>query len=218
MTFKKGEYMINLQKSFAALIVMVAIVAISLFAVKEGPMKAASSQSPKLADNSVKAVKKRIIPPNQARNFLNDLDMPTRDYEDMGTLDHYGQYEADSDRLILETRDTDRFSNNLSYSVFGDKSVAKAVELYLNVNDISFSSNAVGELIKYSDNLIYKITGKHLTPEIKKAMLAKNKGQWVINGYKIKLEKEIFPDEKPIKGIESTSDHGAFSLNFIIEL
>ncbi len=210
--------MTNLQKKFTTLIIIIVIVAAAIFALNAGPIKVAALKSFKSANNLVKAVKKRIITPNQACNFLNDLDMPTRDYENTDMPGHWGKYEADSDKFILETRDPDRFLNNLSYSVFGDKYVAKAVELDLNVNDISFSSNAVGEFIKYSDYLMYKVTGKHLTPQMKKAMQAKTFGEWVIDGYKIKLKKETFPEEKPIKGVESTSDYGAFSLSFIIEL
>lgn len=195
----------ELLKSFKAPTVIAIVISMIIFIVSVEQMTAAPN-------------KRHIVNPSRACSFLNDLDMPTRDYETTGQSGHWGKYEADSDKLILETRDPNRFINNLSYSVFGDKYTAKAVELDLNVNDISFSSNAVNQLIKYSDNLMYKAVGKHLTPEIKKAMLKKNGGEWIINGYKIKLEKEIFPDEKPIKGVASTSDHGAFSLNFIIEL
>ena len=210
--------MTNLQKMFTTIIIMIVIGAIAGFIIKEGSMKAVSSQNSKVAANSVKTIKKHTITPNHARNFLNDLDMPTRDYENVEASGNYGKYEADSDNFILETRDPDRFLNNLSYSVLGDKNVAKAVELNLNVNDMSFSSNAVGEFIKYSDYLMYKATGKHLTPQMKEAMQAKTSTEWVIDGYKIKLKKEIFPDEEIIKGEESTSDHGAFSLQFLIEL
>jgi len=208
----------NLRKEYKNLMAMAVIFVAAVFFIGAQKLNAKPLQNPKSANASVKAVRKQTITPNRARNFLNDLDMPTRDYENIGTSDHYGRYEADSDRFILETRDPNRFLNNLSYSVFGDKYLARAVELDLNVNDISFSSNAVNELIKYSDDLMYKVTGKHLTPEMKKAMQKKNVGEWIINGYKIKLEKEIFPKEKHVKGVESTSDHGAFSLSFIIEL
>ncbi len=201
----------DLQKKFTIFAVMIFIVAVSVFVVNDGTEKTASSQSPKSANNSVKSVKKRVITPNRARSFLNDLDMPTRDYLKMGLVGDYGQYEADSDNLILETRDPDRFMNSLSYSVFGDKHAAKAVEIDLGVNDMSFSSNAVGEFIKYSDHLMYKVTNKHLTPQIKKAMQSKTSGEWVVDGYEIKLKKEIFPEDE-------TSDQGAFSLSFIIEL
>lgn len=208
----------NLQKRFSSIITIIVIFAISAFAVKDGSMKAATSQSSKLANNSVKAVKKHIITPKKARNFLNDLDMPTRDYLKMGLVGDYGQYEADSDNLILESRDPNRFINNLSYSVLGDKNVAKAVELNLNVNDLTYKAKAVDELIKHSDYLLYKVTGKHLTPQMKKVIQSKTPGEWVIDGYKVKLKKELFPDEKEIEGVESTSDHGAFSLTFLIEL
>lgn len=209
----------NLGKRYKALTVITVIIAMAIFVVKSEPVKAvASLQSSKANTTPIKTVKKRIITPNQARNFLNDLDMPTRDYENIGESGRYGKYEADSDRFILETRDTNRFLNNLSYSVFGDKYVVKALELDLNVNDVSFSSNAVGELIKYSDALMVKVTGEKLTSPIKKAIQTKTNGEWVVNGYKIKLEKEIFPDEKIMKSVESTSDHGAFSLAFIVEL
>lgn len=199
------EYMNDLRKKFTTLAVITIIVFITAFLLNIKQITMASYKKP-------------ILTPSRACNFLNDLDMPTRDYENIGTSGHYGKYEADSDRFILETRDPNRFLNNLSYSVFGDKYLVRAVELDLNVNDISFSSNAISELIKYSDYLMYKVTGKHLTPEMKNAMHKKNRGEWIINGYKIKLAKEIFPDEKPVKGVESTSDHGAFSLMFIIEL
>lgn len=195
----------ELRKRFKVLAVVAIVISITAF-ILSGKQVAMASY------------KKTIVTPSRACNFLNDLDMPTRDYEKMGTHGTYGQYEADSDEFILETRDPDRFLNNLSYSVFGDKYVAKAVELYLNVNDVSFSSNAVNELIKYSDYLIYKVTGKHITPQIKKAMQTKISGEWIVEGYKIKLKKETLPHEKPIKGVESTSDHGAFSLIFLIEL
>lgn len=195
----------DLIKRFKAPTVIAIVISMIIFIVNVEQMTAASN-------------KRHIVTPSRACSFLNDLDMPTRDYENTGKSGHWGKYEADSDKLILDTRDPNRFLNNLSYSVFGDKYTAKAVELDLNVNDISFSSNAINELTKYSDYLMYKVTGKHLTPEIKKAMLKKTEGEWIINGYKIKLKKEIFPDEKPIKGVASTSDHGAFSLMFIIEL
>lgn len=208
----------NLGKKYKNIMVMAVIFMGAVFFIWAQKSNATSLQNPKQANPSVKAVRKHTITPNQARNFLNGLDMPTRDYENVGQSGHYGRYEADSDRFILETRDSNRFINNLSYSVFGDKNLARAVELELNVNDISFSSNAVNELIKYSDYLMYKVIAKHLTPEMKTAMYKKVGGEWIINGYKIKLEKEIFPDEKPVKGVESTSDHGAFSLTFLIEL
>jgi len=209
----------NLQKRYKALTVIFIIVAATFYVVKSEPVNASASlQSSKANTTSVKTVKKHIITPNQARNFLNDLDMPTRDYVDSWGPNKYGKYEACSDNFILETRDINRYKNNLSYSIFGNKFVAKAVELDLNVNDVSFSSNAVGELIKYSDDLMYKVTGKHLTPQIKKAMQTKTSGEWLVNGYKIKLTKEIFPAEKIIKGIEPTSDYGSFSLTFLIEL
>lgn len=208
--------MIDLQKRYKALTVMAVIMA--FFVVGADSTSAASLQSSKPTNNSVKAVRKHIITPNQARNFLNDLDMPTRDYSNIGEANKYGKYEADSYSLKLETRDFNRYQNNISYSVFGDKFIAKAVELDLAVNDLSFSSNAIKEFTKYSDRLTYKVTGKNLTPQIKKAIQTKTNGQWIINGYKIKLTKEIFPDEKIIKGVEPTSDHGAFSLTFLIEL
>lgn len=208
----------NLRKRYQTLVLMAVILAIAVFVVRTESVNAASLQSPKSTNTGVKAVRKHIITPNQARNFLNDLDMPTRDYEKTGGLGHYGKYEADSDKFILETRSPNRFLNNLSYSVFGDKYIARAVELDLNVNDVSFSSNAIGELIKYSDYLMYKVTDKHLTPQIKKSIQTKTPGEWLVNGYKIKLMKEIFPDEELIKGVEPTSDHGAFSLTFLIEL
>lgn len=206
-------------KKWSSIITIIAISIVTTFfvfktkAVNTGSLKASNS-----VQTSVKEVKKNIVTPYQARNFLNDLDMPTRDYEKMEERGAYGQYEADSDNFILETRDPDRFINNLSYSVFGDKSAAKVVELDLNVNDMSFSSNAVSELLKYSDYLMYKATGKHLTPQVKKAMQAKTSGEWVVDGYKIKLRKETFPEEEVIKGEEPTSDPGAFSLTFLIEL
>lgn len=196
-------------------IVVTLVTAILVVKKKSGP-NAIFLQSPKSV--LIKAAKKRIITPNQARNFLNDLDMPTRPYSDMWGANKYGKYEADSDNFILESRDVNRYKNNLSYSVLGTKFAAKAVELNLNVNDMSFKKNAVGELIKYSDVLIYKVTGKHLTPEIKKAMQTQTSGEWLVNGYKIKLTAYIAPDEKVIKGEEPTSDHGAFSLMFLIEL
>lgn len=208
----------NLRKGHNPLTVIAIIIATIIFVFRTEPVNAGSLQKSNKVNSSVIAVKKRIITPNQARNFLKDLDMPTREYEKIGTDSHYGKYEADSDRVILETRDPNRFLNNLSYSVLGDEYLARAVELDLNVNDISFSSNAVGELTKYSDYLTYKVTGKHLTPEIKRAMQAKTSGEWIINGYKIKLKKYTFPDEKIIKGVEPTSDHGAFSLTFLIEI
>lgn len=194
-----------LQKRFKVLTVVAIVLSMVVFIFNVKQATIASSKRP-------------IVKPSLARNFLNGMDMPTKIYQNVEQAGPYGSYEADSDSFILETRDPDRFMNNLTYSVFGDRSVARAVELDLAVNDLSFSSNAVGELIKYSNSLMFKVTGEKLTPEIKKAMLAKSKGQWIINGYKIKLEKEIFPDEKPVKGVESTSDHGAFSLSFIIEL
>lgn len=64
---------------------------------------------------------------------------------------------------------------------------------------MSFSSKAVEELIKYSDYLMYKVTGKYLTTQMKKSMQTKISGEWVVNGYKIKLKKDIFHDEKVIK-------------------
>lgn len=208
----------NLRKRYKVIMLMIFIMATFIFVAREESVSAASLQNSKSANISAKTAKKGLIPPRQARNFLNDLDMPTRDYVNTWGPNSYGKYEADSDRLILETRDPNRYLNNLSYSVFGDKYVAKAVELDLNVNDISFSSNAVGELIKYSDYLMYKVTGKHLTPQIKKAIQTKTSGEWVVNGYKIKLKEATFPDEKIVKGVEPTSDHGAFSLTFLIEL
>ncbi len=208
----------NIRKLLKILNFMMVIVAAAACVIRVESVNAASLQNSKLSNTSANASRKRIITPNQARNFLNDLDMPTRAYVNTWGANSFGKYEADSDKFILETRDPNRYINNLSYSVFGDKYVAKAVELDLNVNDLSFSSNAVNELIKYADSLILKVTGKRLPPEIKKAMLAKTEGQWIINGYKIKLKKEIFSDEKIIKGEEPTSDHGAFSLTFLIEL
>lgn len=208
----------NSKKLFGVITIIAISVATTIFVFKTGAVNTNSLQTSKSVKTSVKEVEKRIVTPDQARNFLNDLDMPTRDYEKMETQGAYGQYEADSDGLILETRDPNRFINNLSYSVFGDKSTANAVELDLNVNDISFSSNAVGELIKYSDYLMYKVTDKHLTPQIKKSMQTKTSGEWLVDGYKIKLKKETFPVEEIIKGEEPTSDPGAFSLTFIIEL
>lgn len=208
----------NFQKSFSVLAIMLCVAMATVFVVQAESVKASSLQNSKPANNSLKVVRKHIITPNQARNFLNDLDMPTRDYEKTEETSIYGKYEADSDRFMLETRDSNRFLNNLSYSVFGDKYVAKAVELDLNVNDLSYKSNAVGTLIKYSDALMIKVMGKHLTPEIKKAMQTKTNKEWIIDGYKIKVKSEIFPDEKVIKGLEPTSDHGAFSLSFLIEL
>lgn len=202
----------TLRKYFKVLMLMFIIMAtvVSLVGI--------NSATAKSANTSVKAVRKRIITPNHARNFLNDLDMPTRDYEKTVDSSRYGKYEARSDYLKLETRDFDRYINNLTYYVRGDKFVAKAVELDLNVNDLTYKANAVGEFIKYSNSLMHKVTGKSLTPEMKKAMLTKSSGQWTVQGYNIKFKKEIFPDEKPIKGVESTSDHGAFSLTFLIEL
>lgn len=208
----------NLRKWHSVLTIMAVLIVTIFFVLRAESANAVSLQKSNSVKVSVKAVKKRIITPNQARNFLKDLDMPTRDYEYTGASSHWGKYEADSDRFILETRDPNRFLNNLSYSVFGDKYIAKAVELNLNVNDISFSSNAINELIKYSDYLMYKVTGKHLTPEIKKAMQTKTSGEWGVNGYRIKLKKDTFPSEKPIKGVEPTSDLGAFALTFLIEL
>lgn len=205
----------NSRKSFKALTGV--IVAAVVFVVGAQSLNAASSHSPKSADTS-KAIRKRIITPNQARNFLNDLDMPTRPYSKTGETGYYGKYDARSDYLILETRDPNRFINNLTYYVSGDRFVARAVELDLNINDVSYKADAISELIKYSDGLMYKVTGKHLTPEIKKAIQAQTKGQWMINGYKIKLTAYIAPAEKLIKGEEPTSDHGAFSLTFLIEL
>lgn len=208
----------NLRKSYKALAVMVVIAAAAVFVFRAESVTAASSQTSKANMTSVKTFKKRIITPNQARNFLKDLDMPTRDYENTGDLGHYGKYEARSDYLKLETRDFNRYINNLTYYVRGDKFVAKAVELDLNVNDLSYKANAIGELIKYSEALTVKVTGEKLTPQIKKAIQTKTPGEWVVKGYKIKVTKEIFPDEKIIKGVEPTSDHGAFSLTFLIEL
>lgn len=197
--------MVCSQKRFKTLTVIAVAITMIVFTVNDKQVTAAPH-------------KRHIITPSHACKFLNDLDMPTRKYIKTLNTNGFGKYEADSDNFRLETRDFNRFNNNLSYSVFGDKYVARAVELNLAVNDLSFSSNAVGELIKHADSLMLKVTGAKLTPKIKKAMLAKTAGQWIVNGYKIKLKKEIFPDEKPIKGIESTSDHGAFSLSFIIEL
>lgn len=199
------------------------IIALAAFFLNVESMNAATlqdshcSQNLKSANASVKVIKKHFITPNQARNFLNDLDMPTRPYVNTLGANSFGKYEADSDRFILETR-SDRYQNNLSYVVFGDKFFAKAVELDLTVNDLSFSSNAIAELIKYSDSLIFKVTGEKLPQKIKNAMLKKAGGQWIVNGYKIKLDKEIFQYEKIIKGEEPTSDNGAFSLTFLIEL
>lgn len=208
----------NFKKWLNTQTLITVFIVVSIFVYGIESTNAASGQKSNPAKTTVKVGKKRIITPNRARNFLNDLDMPTRDYEKTGTVGLYGGYQADSDNFILETRDPDRFLNNLSYSVFGDKNVAKAVELDLNVNDVSFSSNAVGELIKYSDFLMQKITGKHLTPQIKKAMQTKTSGEWLVDGYKIKLKKYTFPPEKLIKGEAPTSDRGAFSLTFLIEL
>ena len=220
----------NSQKRFKALTAMAVIVVASAFTINLESAISAPSQSPPLinasantstktsANTSVKTMKKRVITPNQACKFLNKLDMPTRDYTDTFGPNKYGKYEADSDRLLLETRDSNRYNNNISYSVFGSKFVAKAVELDMAVNDLSFSSNAVVEFTKYADALMLKATGEKLTPQLKKAIQSKTTGDWVVNGYKIKLVKEIFPDEKVIKGIAPTSDHGAFSLSFIIEL
>lgn len=207
-----------LLKRYKALMVMAVIVTAVVLVVKAESASATSLQNPKPANTSVKAARKHIITPNLARNFLNDLDMPTRDYSDTWGANKYGKYQASSDSFKLETRDFNRYQNNISYSVFGDKFIAKAVELDLAVNDLSFSSNAINEFTKYSDKLMYKVTAKNLTPQIKKAIQTKTNGQWVINGYKIKLTKEIFPDEKITKGVEPTSDHGAFSLTFLIEL
>lgn len=213
---EKGECMNNFKKVFMTTAVTALTAAV--FFVNSKVANAAASQSPKTAASTTKTVKKRIITPSQARNFLNDLDMPTRDYTDSWGPNSYGKYEADSDSFILESRNPNQYKNNLTYSVFGDKYVAKAVELSLNVNDMSFSSNAIDELIKYSNALMYKVTGKNLTPEIKKAMKTKTSGEWIVNGYKTKLKAETFPDEELMQGIEPTSDHGAFGLEFIIEL
>ena len=200
-------------KMFIGLFLIV-ITVVAVFLIKTKPeFKTAVLRNLKLTD--IKA--ERIITPEQARNFLNDLDMPTRDYEDTGYQGNYGKYEADSDRLILETRDPNRYLNNLTYSVFGDKDAAKAVSLDLNVNDVSYSSNAVGELIKYSDGLMKKATGENLTPEIKKAMETKTVGEWVVNGYKIKLTKAEFQPDA-VKDDYQTSDVGAFELTFLIEI
>lgn len=202
-------------KAFIILIIIVVTLMTAVFVVKKksGP-SATFLQLPKSV--LIKTTKKRIISPNKARGFLNDLDMPTRDYSTMWGANKYGKYEADSDNFILESRDINRYKNNLSYSVLGNKFAAKAVELNLNVNDMSFKKNAIGELIKYSDVLMYKVTGKHLTPEIKKAMQTQTSGQWSVNDYKTKLTAYIAPDEEV--GDEPTSDPGAFSLTFVIEL
>lgn len=208
----------NLPKMYKILTVIAVVVAVAVFIVKTESASAASLQTSKPTNTSVKAVRKRIITPNQARNFLNDFDMPTRDYEMTGEVGYYGKYEARSDYLLLETRDPNRYINNLTYYVSGDKFVAKAVELELNVNDLSYKANAIAALIKYSNGLIYKVTGEKLTPEIKRAIQTQTNGNWTINGYKIKLAKELFPDERIVKGVEPSSDHGAFSLTFLIEL
>ena len=204
----------NLHKTFTALTAMMIFVAV--FSINAEP--AVSLQSSKTNITQTKTVKKRIITPNQACKFLNDLDMPTRPYSDMWGKNSYGKYEADSDKFILESRDPNRYLNNLSYSVFGDKFIAKAVELDLNVNDLSYKANAVETLIKYSDDLMFKVTGKKLTPEIKKAMQKQTSGEWTVNGYKIQLKVDIGEDEEIIKDVEPSSDHGAFSLAFLIEL
>lgn len=210
--------MTKLHKLFSTLLVLIVVVVTAVFVVDSKSTPTETSQSAKLDDNLVKTVKKHVITPNQARNFLNDLDVPTRDYLDTELQGPYGQYQADSDLHILESKTGERNINNISYSVYGDKQVANAVEVILNVNDLSFSSNSVDELIKYSDYLMDKVTGEHLNPQIKKAIQTKTSGEWVVNGYKIKLKKEIFPDEEPIDDEEPISDHGAFSLSFLIEL
>lgn len=208
----------NLRKRFKTPMVMVVIIAAVVFVTVLSPVIGASLQSSKSTNDSVNAVKKHIVTPNQARDFLSDLDMPTRNYEKTGEAGLYGAYSARSDYMVLETRDSNRYINNLTYYVSGDKFLAKVVELELTVNDLSFSSNAIAEFIKYSDGLMHKVTGKKLPPEIKKAIQSKTNGTWVVYGYKIRLVKETFPDEKIAKGEESTSDHGAFSLMFLIEL
>lgn len=208
----------NLQKKGKTLTLIAVIAVLAILTIQTESVNAASLQPSKSSNTSIKKVRKRIITPNKARNFLNDLDMPTRDYVNTWGPNKYGKYEADSDSFILESRDINRYKNNLSYSVFGDKYVAKAAELDLNVNDLSYKASAIAELIKYSDSLMYKVTGKKLTPEMKKAIQKQTNGEWVVNGYKITLKKDTFPDEKIIKGIESTSDHGAFSLTFLIDL
>lgn len=209
----------NFQKVSMILAVIVVIAMTAIFVLKNKPeLKTAILKNSKIANSLLKAKPKHTIAPNEARNFLIDLDMPTRDYEKTGELGPYGKYEARSDYYNLETRDSNRYINNLTYYVGGDAKVVKAVELDLNVNDLSYKSNAIDELIKYSDALMLKATGKNLTPEIKKAMQTQTPDEWMIAGYKIKLKVEKELDEKVIVGLEPTSDHGAFSLIFLIEL
>lgn len=207
-------------KNWQKILIVAAVVVFSIIFIFKADLLTSISLQVKDSVSAIneKAAKKLIITPNQARNFLNGIDIPTRDYLYTAGSGDWGSYEADSDSLMLETRDPDRFLNNLTYSVIGDKQAAKVVELILNVNDMSFSSNSVDELIKYSDYLMYKVTGEHLTPQIKKAMQAKTSGEWMVNCYKIKLTKEIFTEDEVIEGEEPTSDHGAFSLTFLIEL
>lgn len=204
------------QKALIVLIVIVVTLITALFVIKKKSGPRAILLQP-VKSVLIKTAKKQIITPNKACHFLDDLDMPTRPYSDMWGANKYGKYEADSDNFILESRDVNRYKNNLSYSVFGNKYAAKAVELNLNVNDMSFKTNAVNELVKYSDALMYKAAGIHLTPEIKKAMHAKNSGEWTVNNYKIKLTADTFPQETVTKEEEPTSDYGAFSLAFLIE-
>ena len=95
--------------------------------------------------------------------------------------------------------------NHIAYYVNGTRTKVSAINLDLNVHDLSGASAANGELLASGEKLVRKATGNPLPDAARKAIMAGRSGEWQIGPATIRLKREDYVTGR------------GYSLNLLIE-
>lgn len=95
--------------------------------------------------------------------------------------------------------------NHIAYYVDGTRTKVSAINLDLNVSDLSGASAANGELLSSGEKLVLKATGNPLPNAAREAILAGGSGTWHIGPTTVRLRRNDYPSGR------------GYSLNLLIE-
>lgn len=107
-----------------------------------------------------------VTAPSKVCNFLNEAGLASGSWK----IFYDQEFFCTTSLKELGSGSMGNNPNNLMFSATGNKSTAMQVDLFLNINDQASSSSAHQELLKATEVLSIKATGKQLPQKLKNAI------------------------------------------------